>query len=192
MMICQCVFTEYDKKSKNAPYAAARRAMPSAYELPDLFLQNACQSHWMHWVHLRQDGLRFDRRDSFFMEAGFSFAAELWGFEIKENNIEKDIYFTYNSHIGKPVRTYRHAKKPVISENTNYLHSALKEIAFTLNRDKSYGRLTYNGRLTDYDTGEWYYEETIVNIIETDEPFGKDVFTAREPDAFYEQTEFLY
>lgn len=68
MIICQCVYTEYDKKSKNAPNAAARRAMPSAYELPDLFFQNTCQSHC---VHLWQHGLQFDRRDSFAFPAFF-------------------------------------------------------------------------------------------------------------------------
>lgn len=163
--------------------------MPSAYELPDLFFQNACQSHW---VHLRQNGLQFDRRDSFFWAGGFSYAAELWGIEIKENKDEKDIYFTYNSHIGKPARTYRHARKPVDTTNTEYLHSPLKEKAFTLNCEHFYGRLIYNGRLTDYDTGEWYYEETIINFVCINGDFHKDIFTAREPDVRYEQTEILY
>lgn len=189
MLLCQCILTEYDKKFKNAPYAAARRAMPSAYELPELFFQNACQSHW---VHLRQNGLQFDRRDSFFFADGFSYAANLWGIEVKENNDERDIYFTYHSHLGKPVRTYRHAKRPIDSDHAEYLHSTLKEIAFILNRKKSYGRLIYNGRLTDYDTGEWYYEETVINLIDTDGTFGKDIFTACEPDETYEQTEILY
>lgn len=183
MLLCQCILTEYDKKSKNAPYAAARRAMPSAYELPDLFFQ---QSYAVHNVYLRQNGLNFQRRDSF----GWYF--DLCGVEISENFDEKDICFTYNPHIGKPARTYRHAKRTVDTTDTEYLHSLLKEKTFTLNRQHSYGRIIYNGRLTDYDTGEWYYEETVINLIDTDKPFRKDIFTVREPDEFYEQTEILY
>lgn len=117
---------------------------------------------------------------------------ELWGIEIKENNNEKDIYFTYNSHIGKPVRTYRHAKKPIHSDHSEYLHSPLKEKAFTLNGENPYGRLIYNGRLTDYDTGEWYYEESVINLFYVDGNFGKDLFTSREPNYLYKQIEFLY
>ena len=154
----------------------------SAYELPEAFFG---QNGRCHCVCLWQNGAGFTRRDS------TPDIASIKEWEIAQNDGVYDIHFTYCSSIGKPVRTFRHAKKPIITESMDYLQLPLKEKAFTLNRDLFYGRLLYNGRLTDVDTGEWYYQTTIVNLLFTEDRFERNLFVSRQPDVVYRQLERL-
>ena len=182
MILCQQIIVEYDKSSRGAEGAAARGTLPEAYALPETFWG---QKGNCHCVWLRQNGTDFFRRDSMLE------LSSIKEMEIVENNDVYEITFTYHSAIGKPVRTFRHAKKPIITGSTDYLHSTLKEIAFTLSRTQSYGRMRFNGRLTDFDTGQWYYESTVVNIIHTEGGFDRDIFVSRQPDVVYSQLEKL-
>ncbi len=182
MILCQQIVVEYDKHSRGAEGAAARGALPEAYELPEAFFG---QNGRCHCVCLWQNGAGFTRRDS------TPDIASIKEWEIAQNDGVYDIYFTYCSSIGKPVRTFRHAKKPIITESMDYLQLPLKEKAFTLNRDLFYGRLLYNGRLTDVDTGEWYYQTTIVNLLFTEDRFERNLFVSRQPDVVYRQLERL-
>ena len=182
MILCQQIIVEYDKSSRGAEGAAARGTLPKAYALPEAFWG---QNGNCHCVWLRQNGTDFFRRDSM---PELSSIKEM---EIVENNDVYEITFTYHSAIGKPVRTFRHAKKPIITESMDYLQLPLKEKAFTLNRDLFYGRLLYNGRLTDVDTGEWYYQTTIVNLLFTEDRFERNLFVSRQPDVVYRQLERL-
>ena len=183
MIISQLVLTEWDKKSRSAKYAAIRRDLPRAYELPPNFFS---ELHRNHSFYAWQDSERFNTRES------FDFSLTACGAEIFENAFSADVYFNYNNSMGAPVRTYRHALRPVEAEDTAYLHSTLREKAFTLTEEKPYGRMIYNGRLNDHDTGQWYYREAVINIFYINGNFASDLFTSREPDFVYEQTEILY
>lgn len=182
MILCQQIVVEYDKRSRGAEGAAARATLPEAYALPDAFFG---QNGHCHCVRLRQNGTDFTPRDSM---PELSSIREM---KIAGNNDVYEITFTYHFAIGKPVRTFRHAKRPVTTGSTDYLHSTLKEKAFTLSRTQTYGRLLYNGRLTDFDTGQWYYESTVMNIIRTESGFDRDIFVSRQPDVVYRQLEML-
>lgn len=183
MIISQLVLTEWDKKSRSAKYAAIRRDLPRAYELPPNFFSGLHRSHSFYaW----QNGEHFRTRES------FDFSLSECGAEIIENASGAEVYFNYQNSIGAPVRNYRHALRPVEAEDTTYLHSTLREKAFTLTEQQPYGRMIYNGRLSDYDTGQWYYRKAVINIFFISGKFGGDLFTSREPDFVYEQTEILY
>lgn len=182
MILCQQIVVEYDKSSRGAEGAAARGRLPEAYALPKAFFG---QNRNCHCVWLRQNGRDFFRRDSML---DFSSIKEM---KIMKKNDVYEVYFTYHPAIGKPVRTFRHAKRPIITGSTDYLHFDLKEIDFTLIRAQSYGKMRFNGRLTDFDTEQWYYQSTVVNIIHTEGGFDRDIFVSRQPDVVYSQLEKL-
>lgn len=183
MIISQLVLTEWDKKSRSAQYAAIRQKLSHAYELPSEFFS---ESHQSHSFYAWQNGEKFKTRES------FDFSLKEFGAEIIENSSGAEVYFNYKHSMGAPVRNYRHALRPVEAEDTAYFHSVLREKAFTLTEENPYGRIIYNGRLSDYDTGQWYYREAVINIFYVIGNFDKDLFTSREPDFVYEQTEILY
>ena len=55
-----------------------------------------------------------------------------------------------------------------------------------------YARIAYNSRMTDWDTGEWWYEIHIVNALAMSELTAPlDVFCSREPDKQYEKISAL-
>ncbi len=183
MIITQLVLTEWDKKSREAQYATFRQNLPQARELPPKFFH---ESHRSHSFYASQDGERFETRES------FDFSPATFGAEILENVFGTDVYFNYNNSMGAPVRTYRQALRPIECEDTTYLHSNLREKAFTLTEQNPYGRIIYNGRFNDYDTGQWYYRETVINIFYVSEKFGNDLFTNSQPNFVYEQRAILY
>ncbi len=54
------------------------------------------------------------------------------------------------------------------------------------------GQIMYNGRFSDYDTGQWWYEQTAVNIaVVSFEKYNKGVFLSSEFDFYYKQLEHL-
>lgn len=73
-----------------------------------------------------------------------------------------------------------------------YGKDCLNETAFILTPGQ-YGRVMWNDRRTDYDTGEWYYKLHIYNLINTGTNMpNQTVFTEREPDFVYKQLAVLY
>ena len=68
----------------------------------------------------------------------------------------------------------------------------LNETAFVLEKGQ-YGRLIWNERKTDYDTGTWYYQLHIYNLIHLNNtPAEPDIFIAKGPDFLYQKTAILY
>lgn len=177
------MIVEWDKKSQGAQYAAIRHSLPSACKLPPKFFS---ESHISHSFYAWQDGLQFKTRDS------FDFSLAVNGVEISENTSGADAYFNYEYSMGAPVRTYKHAVRPIESGDTAYLHSTLREKAFTLTRKKPYGRIIHNGRLRDYDTGQWYYRESVINVFYISEKFDENLFTNQSPNFVYEQIGHLF
>lgn len=72
-----------------------------------------------------------------------------------------------------------------------YCKDCLNEPAFTL-QPGQYGRVLWNERRTDYDTGEWYYLLHIYNLYSLTGPPSESLLTVREPDVFYRQLADLY
>lgn len=73
-----------------------------------------------------------------------------------------------------------------------YQKDLLNETAFILSPDQ-YGRIIWNERKTDYDTGEWYYQLHIFNLLYlSNKTVQKDSFIQKEPDYLYKQLAHLY
>ncbi len=71
-----------------------------------------------------------------------------------------------------------------------YRKDLLCETAFIL-CEGQYGRLCYNGRRQDYDSGQWYYLLQVFNFLWT-EKLAADAFSGREPDKEYRQMADLF
>ena len=102
-----------------------------------------------------------------------------------------EISFSYDPQInGKPVRS-GHNKDFNNTESRFYRKDILNETAFVLKEGQK-GRIMYNGRFTDIDTGQWWYEQTAVNIANIPfEAFHKDIFLEGEFDLTYSILAFL-
>ena len=72
-----------------------------------------------------------------------------------------------------------------------YRKNVLNERAFVLS-DGLYGRIIWNERLSDADTGEWLYRLHIYNLFNAAGAFNGTEFVARAPDFLYEQRAALY
>ena len=100
-------------------------------------------------------------------------------------------FFYDERRSGRPVRRghnqdYWNGKSAFCSRDI------LNETAFSLTEGK-YGRVLWNERNLDQDTGEWYYQLHIVNFLYDPEKTPKpDVFLSRSPDHEYQQMAVLY
>lgn len=110
-------------------------------------------------------------------------------FNESENGIET--VFSYDPQIsGQPFRR-GHNKDYNNADSRFYGKDILNEIAFVL-KDGQKGRIMYNGRFSDYDTGQWWYEQTVVNIANFPfEKIGENVFLDEKFDFLYKQLEIL-
>lgn len=119
--------------------------------------------------------------------------------ELKVKNLEFTeigekirVDFSYDPQTnGKP---HRHGhNKDYNNEKTRYFcRDVLNETAFTLNIGQK-GRILYNARFADWDTGEHWYEQTVINIANVKfEKFRSNIFLPREFDFVYDQTAKLY
>lgn len=102
------------------------------------------------------------------------------------------VNFSYDSRRnGMPLRRGRN--KDFNDESSAFYHQdLLNETAFLLENGR-YGRIVYNERLSDVDTGEWYYKLWIINIVNDDsEKPATDIFTSREVDYCYDKTADLF
>ena len=68
----------------------------------------------------------------------------------------------------------------------------LNEIAFIL-KENQYGRIVWNERKKEVDTGVWYYKIHVYNLFSTiSSNFKYDIFMSRTPDYEYKQLATLY
>ncbi len=106
---------------------------------------------------------------------------------------EKDIEigFSYDPQINGKHARFGHNKDYSNTESRFYGKDILNETAFVLKEGQK-GRIMYNGRFTDIDTGQWWYEQTAVNIANIPfEDFHKDIFLNSEFDFTYSKLAYL-
>ena len=103
-----------------------------------------------------------------------------------------EVTFFYDEHrSGMPYRRGRN-KDYCNPHSPLYCKDCLNETAFLL-APGQYGRVMWNERRTDYDTGEWYYQLHTYNLVNTLSKMpNKNIFTAQEPDFEYKQLAVLY
>ena len=88
--------------------------------------------------------------------------------QLKVNNNKLDVQFQYLPEFcGAPNR--------FMYDKLSNKKVFLRKKAFTL-RPNEVGKIIVNGRFSAHDTGEWFYEKNIVNIVYTNSPV-KTIFT---------------
>lgn len=110
-------------------------------------------------------------------------------FTLSTENSKAEIRYHYDLHHG--ALPERHKYDPAISR-----YVPLHEVAFEL-EPGDYGQAVCNGRFVDWDTGDWWYEMDILNIILLPESIPEptappDCFLARKPNKNYRQVAQLW
>lgn len=195
MLLIQDICLSWSKKEKNSFYAKKRAEFPLVYSLdksPDISRGDALVHRLGFW----------QKEDSFqtvHMDEGYCFQAyasvkdlNLTNLSVRLDEENYEVTFFYDEHrSGQPVRR-GHNKDYNNTDSYLYRHDILNETAFSLNKGQ-YGCVIWNERKTDYDTGEWYYELHIINLLNCLEIMLKqDIFLSKRPDFEYKQMAELY
>ncbi|MBD5112274.1 MAG: hypothetical protein HDT42_07055 [Ruminococcaceae bacterium] len=107
--------------------------------------------------------------------------------------IRVDFSFDPQNHNGAP---HRHGHNKDFNNPDSPLcgKDVLNETAFTLSEGQM-GQIAYNARFSDWDNGEWWYEQTVINVANArspgDTPFRKNIFLSGGFDYIYKQLENL-
>lgn len=168
-ILLQHVVIEWDKSYRGGSNAAKRNSVKEKYNLPEnLIIEGNVEEVPVHMIRFSSSNefekpwfekVLHEKVKSNIIKHGCVFI------EIKEDCL--DVVFEYDSqNCGAPSR-YKYDPQ---SKKKLYL----KEKAFTLNPDE-FGKIIVNGRFSDSDTGNWWYEKQIFNIIYTYSP-DKDIF----------------
>ncbi|WP_088833776.1 hypothetical protein [Paenibacillus tyrfis] len=186
MLLIQHIKIYWNKSHRGTPYATDRARMPQAYPLPANFFDEHPRGYPIHLVYLeqQQDGLR-ERRNDIQTLKKYN-PLRVGAIEaITQEEDHYEIRYRYDGHRGaNPART-----RYDVHTNTNI---PLNERAMILQPGEC-GRICYNGRYTDYDTGEWYYNLDIINLIHLgDQPKSLRPFTKKPPDKTYQQMARLH
>lgn len=97
-----------------------------------------------------------------------------------------DISFCYDQRrSGSPFRR-GHNKDYDHEESLLYRQDCLNETAFVL-APGQYGRILWNDRITEWDTGEWFYRLNIYNILSVAGGWQRDLLVTKTPDYLYRQ-----
>jgi hypothetical protein len=180
-LLLQFITLRWEKEVRGAPFAGVRNHMEKALSLPEnLFSYDTSYGQPYHKVVIVQNkkGLETVQDQIVILDPG----AEKWKVgcvEIAKKGFESEyeVTFSYSQECGKPVRY----------DKRNH---ALTEQAFGLTSNE-YRRILYNGRHIYQDTGEWYYEIHIVNMLLTEQN-RVNMLIDHEPAAVYKQIEILY
>lgn len=100
------------------------------------------------------------------------------------------VFFYDEQRSGVPLRQ-GHNKDYNNPQSLFYRRDCLNETAFVL-RQGQYGRVSWNERRRDFDTGEWYYQMHIYNLFYLEKLLKEDVFLKCKPDFEYKQMAVLY
>lgn len=156
------------------------------------FLKHSLTEYLLHYIYIQQnktgfsekincrDIIKTNRKDTF--EEG---NIKIGAIEIHRNLENYDLRYRYDWHRAIPTR------RRFDYQRGGYVE--LVENAMTLMPDE-YGRIIYNGRYTDFDTGGWYYNLDIVNSINlpNHKDIPSDIFSKREPNITYNQLAILH
>lgn len=94
--------------------------------------------------------------------------------------------------------SYYSVKRQGHNESYNDIHSPMSytnrlyETAFFL-KDGEYGRIIFNNRFVEHDTGKWVYIRTVYNCLNCDRAaFREKMFFRKKPDFEYTSLEHLF
>ncbi|WP_186381021.1 hypothetical protein [Paenibacillus xylanexedens] len=177
--ILQTITMRWGKEVRGAPFSTARNNFQKAFQIPEaLFSYSTSYGLPYHELLIVQDkkGIEIINQRTPILDPSQK-SWRIGNIEIERTESEYLLTFNYSYDCGKPVRV-------------DQFHHALVEKAFGLKANE-YGRIVYNGRHIFQDTGEWYYELHIINVISTEDK-NRDILIDKEPLKQYNQLEILF
>lgn len=246
MFLIQEINLEWGKNERGAKGEEARRRFPLAYPMQEKqFLNNIIVQRLSFFQKeaIFMDPVQWEQKllQSYFLQLGFTqeqtqneiqrrvqmikntdiqpyssvSALNLTNLSVCFKKDSYDITFFYDEQrSGLPTRR-GHNKDFHNQDSPFYRKDVLNHMVFSLSQNQ-YGRIIWNERRTDYDTGQWYYQLHIYNLFYLssqphlsakqshkkhrpqdlkDKNFAeeiKDIFVRNEPDYEYSQLAFLY
>lgn len=193
MLLIQDICLSWGKKERDSACAKKRTEFPVAYSLdkmPNVFHGEVLVNH----LNFRQRGTVFQTSNGVadcFQAYPFVNDLNLTNLYIQSDTYSCTVVFFYDERrSGRPVRR-GHNKDYDNADSLLYRHDILNETAFSL-KNGQYGRVIWNERKTDWDTGEWYYQLHALNLLYSDKIPKADIFLTRKPDFEYKQIAALY
>lgn len=195
MLLVQDICLSWGKEERGSVYAKKRAEFPMAYsldKLPDTLHGDVIVHHLDFW---QRDAMfqTLHRSDAY----RFQFYTSIQDFNLTNLSIRLDsdnyevTFFYDENRSGRPIRQ-GHNKDYHNIDSLLYRHDILNETAFSLKRGQ-YGRIIWNERKIDYDTGEWYYQLHVNNLLHCPEKTPKtDIFLTCGLDFEYKQMAVLY
>jgi hypothetical protein len=183
-LVTQHIKIEWGKECRGAPYAEYRSHMTKALSLPNNHIRLQLGGYHSHYSYIIQSKYGFAERINRFQEIPNESDFRLGALEIINDSDYFIVEYRYAYHSRAiPPRRMFDIKRGGECD--------LVEVAMELCPDE-YGRIIYNGRLVDFDTGEWYYNLDVVNIINLNQKeLSTSIFTDNEPDKTYSQIAVL-
>lgn len=195
MLLVQDICLSWGKKERSSAYAKLRAEFPIVYlfdKLPDTFQGDVI----VRRLNFLQKGTMFQNlymNDVYRLQFYSSVQdLNLTNLSIRSNVESYEVAFFYDERrSGQPVRR-GHNKDYHNIDSLLYHHDILNETAFSLKRGQ-YGRVIWNERKIDYDTGKWYYQWHIINLLHyLGKTPKKDIFLTCKLDFEYKQMAGLY
>ncbi|MFL0269303.1 hypothetical protein [Candidatus Clostridium radicumherbarum] len=173
-LIVQHITLIWSKRHRAAMYASVREKYPKEFEIPkEYFIHNRSYGFPIHEIIAVQQDKGFEIMMNKIKFNHYEGLIRLGGIDILLDENPVSLYYRYSTNsCGAPIR---YDKK----------NNLLNEKAFELNTG-DYGRVVYNGRFSDVDTGEWIYKKHIVNAFLSQENNQK-IFIEHSIDKNYEQ-----
>lgn len=194
LLLVQDISLSWGKRERGSAYARARAEFPAVYlldKLPDAFHGDVI----VHRLDFMQKDTLFQplqRSDAYCFQVYSSVQdLNLTNLSVQADMESYEVTFFYDARrSGRPTRQ-GHNKDYYNMDSSLYRHDVLNETAFSLGRGQ-YGRVIWNERKIDCDTGEWYYQWHVINLVYClDKILKADIFLTGRPDYEYRQVAAL-
>ena len=195
MLLVQNITLSWGKEERGAEYAGMRSGFQMAYPIEAASFQMEAAESLHYFIQRGMEFLDGSRRKQRWRPYLDPCKMNLTNIAIGKreegafqggNSLLAVTFFYHEQRSGKPLRR-GHNKDYNLVQSPFYRKDCLNESAFVLEPGQ-YGRIIWNERRTDYDTGEWYYELHIVNLLHSiDKTIQSDSFTSHGPDYIYKQ-----
>ena len=186
-LLVQQIRLHWYKDCRGGNGAVRRNQYPRAMRLPkDFFSSYYPLRPSAHFVFILQepDGFHIKKEYHRLMPWKADGTMRLQPFELIQQESGIQVRYRYDWHIGAMPERYTY-------DETGQ-QQPLNELALDL-IPGDYGRAVCNGRFRDWDTGIWYYELDILNVMPLTEPTGSlTSFMDREPSKIYTKIDRLW
>ena len=221
MLIIQRISLTWGKQARSSNFAKVRHQFQMAYPIYNVTYDGQVVIYPFEFVQTEQGIITYEefiqqQHERYLHKSIFSssriqttFTQGLSGFRkveiyasIQELNLTNlsiqscqrdfEVSFYYDRfRSGLPFR-HGHNKDYCNRQSRLYGQDCLNEIAFIL-KENQYGRIIWNERKKDVDTGVWYYQIHVYNLFfSTSNKFKYDIFMSCIPDYEYKQIARLY